>query len=358
MDGTIQRLRQLEQEIVGLPYRFWYYGSDWEDVQCMVPPWDRPGYNCTSSQNRNLGIMRDEGYATAPVGGTTDYASALENWEPFNINKNYPPGVFLVAPYTSERYQGHLARVDTWEYEDHSQYMAQDDAGDGVSDDGYWGYPGFNFKRTMWETEQFSGFVWAGTLPGVPLLDGFPGTTARDDELIAWITSVWTWYGFPKNTRHYPLNTILTECSPVLSFTRGSGDLKDIPGYWNAVDHDSYGPFQQRAQYWPLPWNFECALLSFCQAVYKEHGTNLPVDKQGTALAIQAVQRSFDETGNNYAVNYASAQNMVDGVRDPDPDPEPVDKWTELDGIWVRGDHGHLWGYVNKETGKVEVYKW
>jgi hypothetical protein len=192
LNFTVQRVEELEQEIVGLPYRFWLEGSNWSDVQATSAPWDRPGYNCTSSYNRLFGKMRDEGYATGPIGGTTDYASALGsdgsgNWEPFNINKNYPPGVFLVSPYTSETYQGHNARVYSWEDSSRNQYMAQDDAGDGTWWEGgwLWGSPGFNYKRTMAQTHAFSGFVWAGTLPGVPLLDGYPGDTATAEELAA-----------------------------------------------------------------------------------------------------------------------------------------------------------------------------
>lgn len=84
--------------------------------------------------------MRDEGYATGPIGGTTDFRWALGsdgsgNWERFNINQNYPPGVFLVSAYTSEAYQGHNTRVYSWEDSLRNQYMAQDDAGDGT----WWG---------------------------------------------------------------------------------------------------------------------------------------------------------------------------------------------------------------------------
>lgn len=318
MDGTVKRVIKGAHDRFETPYRFWHEGVDWYDVQALVPPWNsRPGYNCTSSFNDIFGEMRDEGYATYPHGGTTDYCSALGsdgtgNWERFKIQKNYPPGVFLVSPFTSDQYQGHNAMVLAWEDSSHNQYMLQSDAGDGVSDDWNWGWPGLNEKRTMAETDNFSGFLWAGTLPGVPLLDGCPGTKADGKALALYSAEVMDWYGLP---RHYFANACLTENKPVMDPDRQYEDINEVPGYWTPVVDDSYGPLQMRHEYWPLPWNFECSVLCFAQAIYAAYGTDVPDDQEGTSQTIQSIWKSFDSTDSksdsNYVEQYAWAVELT-----------------------------------------------
>ena len=100
MNGTVKRVIKGASARSGWPYRFWHEGVVWEDVQTMDSPWNsRSGYNCTSSFHDILVKIREEGYATYPHGGTTDYCWALGsdgtgNWERSKISKNYPPGVF------------------------------------------------------------------------------------------------------------------------------------------------------------------------------------------------------------------------------------------------------------------------
>lgn len=359
---------------MGFPYRFFQEWVDWGDVMATEKrdgTWRRSGYNCTSSYNSIFGEMGEEGYDTYPQGGTTNYAANIGSdpahnkaWERFNINKNYPTGTFLVSPYIDHVYQGHNAMVLTGEegiggY----QMMLGSDAHQGITGyDDYglpmWGQPGMNEVLTMAETEAFSAFVWAGMMPGVPVLDGFPGYDASARDLNRWYRAVSEWFELPPNAI---TNAILTENTPCADPDRDVEDIRDAAGYMSPVDHNSYGALQQQWQWWPMPWVMEVAAWSFGYRMwqYKEsHGAD---DARGLAEWIQKVQQSFADgsdgnpLGWNYEQHFAWSLDLT--REEESGDEGSGDAWTNVEGLWVPGNRGRTWAEV-KDDGKVEVHEW
>lgn len=339
---------------------------DPDDVGRMAPPWRSDwGYNCTSVYNDILGEMLSEGWVdVAPIGGTGVWSSALEIWEETNINKNYPPGYFGVSPYVSEAVGqwGHLQMVWSGEAADGNQVIAQSDASNGLSADGYSGWPGPNLNYSMaWSFNNIDWPAWMGLIPGVRPIDGFPGYGASAYEVVRWYRDVceW-WYGMPLII---PICCIAAELTTVVDPAR-TGSIWDLRGYSDAVDHDSYGQHQQREQFYPCPWNFETAAWSFLAAVDKTLGSDSypdPDDPRAVAELIQWTQRSFADgsggnaLGWNYEARYEWAHGVIDdalGGEGEKKPPEPVEKPpTPPEYISITGDGSWLQAEGEDDAG-------
>ena len=175
-------------------------------------------------------------------------------------------------------------------------------------------WPGANEKRTMWEThhDHVANFKWAGVIVDQWILDGFPGFEGyKGKDRAMWSAECMEQLGEEFGVtipRFYAANMILTENTPCLDPDTVYNDIRDAPGYLDPVDFDSYGPGQMRARYWPIPWSFTVTVACFARALakyaYAEGISELPTDKWGAAQTIQAIWKSFDPTGSNYAATY------------------------------------------------------
>lgn len=371
---TVERIKKgvIDRINDGTYYRFWYSYMDPNDVGCMSPPWRRSdlGYNCSSLPNDVLGEMGDEGYPVAPVGGTGYWNSALVVWEKPNLAKNYPPGYFCVTPYTSDAEQGHVQMVGTgaagagqgWG----DQYMLQSDTTKGVDPSGMYGWPGPNFDYTMaWTWEYIDYPTWIGLIPGVPVINGFPGYNAHAYGIVRWYRDVCEWWN--NMPIIIPLLCVATELTPVIDPARDYS-IWQTPGYADPVDHQSYGQHQQQAPWYPCPWNFETSAWSFLAAVDRELGADPypPADDvDAIAELIQSVQQSFDSTGSNYKSRYDWTMSVIEAAlgeppdgTDPGTQPPyediPVDEaYFDLAGIYVPApkqiDVPKVWGKVRKD---------
>ncbi len=322
MDSTVQKLLTETRALIGKPYRFWHPDLDFNEVQYMDPdtaPDDPPGLNCTSLYNWVLGKK----FGTVPPGGTSDWGNAIANWEYFSLNKNYPPGTFLVCPFSDDINQGHVALTSTAEDANSNQWILQSDHSSGISDDGYWGWPGINEDWTMAQTQSWANFVWAGYIEGSPVLDGFPGYTASGRDIAKWCTDCMDFFGLP---RYYFVMCSMTELTTIWTDDRPAADIRVLDGYSYAVDYDSVGPAQQRPAWWPLPWDFSTAVWSFSQAMLRYlGGSAAPTDQVGSAQAIQGVQQSAFSDGSNYAQNYEWAMELTQQEAPiPSPAPSPL----------------------------------
>jgi hypothetical protein len=322
-DATVQRLLTETRALLGKPYRFWHPDLDFKEVQYMDPdsaPDDPPGLNCTSLYNWVL----CKKFGISPPGGTSDWGNAITNWEYFNLNKNYPPGTFLVCPFSDDINQGHVALTSTAEDTNHNQWMLQSDHSMGVSGDGYWGWKGVNEDWTMAQTQSWSNFIWAGYVDGIPVLDGFPGYTAPGRLIAEWCADCMDFFGLP---RHYFVMCSMAELTTIWTDDRPATDIRVLEGYSYAVDHNSVGPAQQQTDWWPLPWDFPTAVWSFSQAMKRYlDGSATPTDQWGSAQAIQGVQQSAFSDGSNYARHYEWAIELTQQEKSPIlvPDSSPV----------------------------------
>lgn len=274
--------------------------------------------------------MRDEGYATYPIGGTGVWNAAVgtnpsQAYETPATSKNYPPGSFGVTPYANDSVQGHLQMVydgsrivssTSWG----DQYMAQSDVSGGVSGDGNYGWPGPNIDRTMaWSFQYIDTPTWIGLIPGVPVLDGFPGYNASAIDVCRWYAKVCQWW--TNMPAIIPLVCIGVELTTVLSKNR-SYSIWEIDGYSNAVDHDSYGQHQQRWQYYPFPWDFETSAWSFLARVDQVLGQDAyPAadDPKAVGELVQEAQQSA------YPDRYEEAYEWVRPLLDEAMKGEPVE---------------------------------
>jgi hypothetical protein len=213
-----------------------------------------------------------------------------------------------------------------------NQWLLQSDTIEGVSADGLMGKPGVNEKRTMAQTQLWANFIWAGLLPGIPVLDGFPGYTASPQELADWTAEVMDWFGLP---RYLFVNCSLTELTPIWNENRTHRDIRAIPGYTVPVDAHSQGPAQQQYDWWPFPYDFPTAVWSFATAMRAAMPDPVPTDKWGTARWIQAVQRSAFAEGSNYAAKFDWAVELVGSQ------PKPVvPDWRRFGWIERHGPGG------------------
>jgi hypothetical protein len=364
----------------GSIYRVWWATMDPDDVGRMAPPWRSDwGYNCTSLYNDILGEMVAEGWTkVAPVGGTGVWNSTIDIWESTVLAKNYPPGFFAVSPYISDNYGewGHLQMVWSGEAADGNQIIAQSDASNGLSADGTRGWPGPNINYSMyWSFNNIDFPSWMGLIPGVRPIDGFPGYDADAYEIVRWHAKVceW-WYDMPLII---PLTAMATELTPVIDPNR-TMSIWDIPGYADPLDHDSYGPYQGRAQFHACQWNFQTALWTFLARVDKYLEGDAypdPDDPRAVAEVIQGAQRSFadgsdgEPVGWNYEARYEWAHDVmeeavVEGADEPElpggdiqlqPTPPEYIAITK-DRRWLQAD-GPDWGggwYEPRDDGSWE----
>jgi hypothetical protein len=137
----------------------------------------------------------------------------------------------------------------------------------------------------------------------------------------------------------------LTELRDALDPNTTHADIRNARGYMSPVDHRSMGPGQMQDTYWPMPWSFTVTVACFARALaelaYREGVTELPENKQDAAEAIQAVWKSYDPTGSNYAANWSEARELTeyDGPVKPDPDPDPKYPLAPLHPL------AYKWGY-------------
>ncbi len=133
--------------------------------------------------------------------------------------------------------------------------------------------PDPNEKRTMWEThhDHMANFKWAGVIVDQWILDDFPGFEGhKGKERAMWTAECMEQLGEEYGVtipRFYAANMILTENTPCLDPNTEYNDIRDAPGYLDPVDHDSYGPGQMRARYWPIPWSFTVTVACFARAL-------------------------------------------------------------------------------------------
>lgn len=233
----------------------------------------------------------------APLGGTGNYSEALETWEYFVLNKNYPPGTFMVTPFESDRNQGHVAMVSTAEDENNEQYLLQSHTGDWIANDWTWGLPGVTERDTM---AGFASASYAGLLPGIPVIDGFPGGTASPQAIAAWSAEYCAWWDLP---RQLFVQASIPEVTALWTPDRGGYEnIFDIPGMTYNVDYDSFGPVQQRLMFFPFPWNFETSLWTFCVRAWEEAPSPTPSENDADACAewIANIQRPAEEYRGRY----------------------------------------------------------
>jgi hypothetical protein len=374
-NDTVQRVLHGVQERIdaGEIYRFWYGWMDPDDVGHMAPPWmSYGGSNCTSLFNGIFGEMRDEGYPVAPIGGTGYWNSAvgMGSWEFYekpNIDKNYPPGCFGVTPYISDDQQGHVQMVATgavilgpasWG----DQTMAQSDHSKGVNSDVSYGWPGPNMDYTMaWTWNNIDWPTWIGLVDGVPVLDGFPGYTASAKEIAKWCGDQMEFFGLP---RQLFVQASIPEVTSIWVENRQYEDISDIPGMTYNVDYDSFGPVQQRFQYYPFPWNFEMAVWSFAQVALSMSPAPMPTDADGCAEWIADIQKPAEQYRGRYrrlddgTDTYAWAMQLVGDSGIPPGIPPGRDYWIGFTADreqWMRGVDvpNNAWIKPTQSGGKV-----
>lgn len=250
LDDMIVMGRRLED--ADTPYGFWGGGA----LELHAPMWVgasftladvmRSSANCTGVWNALLYLA---GLQRVVPGGTPSWYDALRaggKWEPFDPSKWYPCGTFLTdgGSWRGGKGEGHHGGVSR-----PNQLVLQSDS-----------YYGVNEVKTA--SEQHGHWPWqiAGWLPWVPAaeglpgwgaggVEGYPGDTATPEATARWMGRVAERiYGLPKAL------PVLTSYVEIRQAWTGPGDVKDVPGYSEAVDHDSLGWFQQRpAAGWGTP---------------------------------------------------------------------------------------------------------
>ena len=331
--ATRDRFFELARDEINLGswYNPWFPDKDWDSIMYMncsqVPNHlTDSGANCASLFNWIRCWMNLD-----PIGGCGDYNGngPWYFWEPFNINKNYPPFTLLAAPYNGAviEQQGHVAIVSSWEDENHNQMMIQSDAFSAWH--GTWGEPGPNESRTMNDTDQelkeYDGytFYWAGQIVDQPILDGFPGYQgSQGKERAMWTAECMAELGRDFGVvipGFYAANMILAELPRCLDPNEELYDIKLLPGYSPASPTEAsdgrWGPAQLSANDWPIPWSFSFTVACLARALYtraKSEGLGeLPSAQQDAAETIQAVLQS-NKTAADYAAQYERACELTE----------------------------------------------
>jgi hypothetical protein len=180
------------------------------------------------------------------------------------------------------------------------QTIAQSDHSKGINSDGSYGWPGPNMDYTMAYTWNYIDWpTWIGLVPGVPVLDGFPGYTASAEEIAKWCGDQMEFFGLP---RQLFVQASIPEVTSIWVENRQYEDISDIPGMSYNVDYDSFGPVQQRLMYYPIPWNFEIAVWSFAQMALSMAPDPMPreADADGCAEWIADIQRPAEQYRGRY----------------------------------------------------------
>ena len=180
------------------------------------------------------------------------------------------------------------------------QAIAQSDHSKGINSDGSYGWPGPNMDYTMAYTWNYIDWpTWIGLVPGVPVLDGFPGYTASAEEIAKWCGDQMEFFGLP---RQLFVQASIPEVTSIWVENRQYEDISDIPGMSYNVDYDSFGPVQQRLMYYPIPWNFEIAVWSFAQMALSMAPNPMPseADADGCAEWIADIQRPAEQYRGRY----------------------------------------------------------
>ncbi len=146
----------------------------------------------------------------------------------------------------------------------------------------------------------FASASYAGLLSGIPVIDGFPGGTASPEDIAAWSAEYCAWRELP---RQLFVQASIPEVTILWTSNRGGYEnIFDIPGMSYNVDHDSFGPVQQRLSLFPFPWNFETSLWTFCVRAWEEAPSTIPSenDAAGCAEWIANIQRPAAEYRGRY----------------------------------------------------------
>lgn len=127
----------------------------------------------------------------------------------------------------------------------------------------------------------------------------YPGDSAEPKAVARWMAWV------AENTYGLPgILPVMTSCVELTQAWTGPGDVKDVPGYLEARDHDSLGYFQQRpSQGWGTPEQLidaDYALRAFCREAVKFKGQYREADPEELSAWCQSIQRS------NYPDAYVS----------------------------------------------------
>jgi hypothetical protein len=318
------------RSVIGTTYGWWGGGA----LEAAEPMFMEDGYSAEYVRATSINCaglinwMAEQGggLRSELKGGTYHYGNLIYPWEVFDPSRWYPVGSVPVQRYREGVSEGHVGMICR-----PNQLMLQSDTQNGV-----------NELKTAAEQHEYTPFDWIGWLPGVPAADGlpgplggtllagvegYPGDTATPEETAAWMGRVAKEiYGLPPEL---PVMCSLVELSQAWS---GPGDVKDVPGYLYAVDHDSLGWFQQRpSQGWGTPEQLtdaEYALAKFLDAALKAEPSPRPTDAEGLGAWIQSVQVSaFPD---RYSRQYDRARALL-GTR---PEPERPDwqryGWIEL----------------------------
>lgn len=177
----------------------------------------------------------------------------------------------------------------------------------------------------------------------------YPGDTADPVDVARWMSSVAeAEYSLPG------ILPVMTSCVELTQAWTGPGDVKTVPGYLYAQDHDSLGYFQQRpSQGWGTPdmlIDADYALRAFLKAA-KAIEDDSPADTAAQLGAwCQAVQRSAYP--DRYAdLGYPMAKDLllVGGSAEMVTGQDIVDAAYEvLDApyrIWSQGSPIPMWIY-------------
>jgi hypothetical protein len=154
----------------------------------------------------------------------------------------------------------------------------------------------------------------------------YPGDDANPEDVARWMAEV------AKNEYALPgILPVMTSCVELTDAWTEPGDVKDVRGYLDAVDHDSFGYFQQRpSQGWGTREQLigaDYALRAFCRAAAKLKDWEWNENTTDAAVLgrwCQEVQRSgvpdaYRDKGYPMAIKLLQASQVV---------PEPDGRWA------------------------------
>lgn len=361
----IQAARLLD---TGTLYRWWYTGAS-------LPMWLDDGYgwygysDCPPvSHVQSTGVMCSDLINFAlqwnnlpAVGGTAAWASAVEDWDYFDVNAAKQPGMIAVKGYASDWAQGHIAL-----------YVSEHQLIQSIN------YPGVTAAYDDYTTYQWAqcDFDYMGYIPGVDYSgsggdggkvsdpDVYPGDCADPVPVARWMAHIAkSEYGIPG------ILPVMTSCVEMTAAWTGPGCVYNIPGYSYAVDHDSLGYFQQRPSMgWGTPAQLQdadYALRAFLNEAVKYKGDYDENDPYSLGEWCQAVQRSGVPDA-YYNKGYPMAKELLKGVEEPDvpvpPSPPEKSKRTNYfsvnkDGVLVMGGEDWSNGWVYASSDDIEAGK-
>lgn len=181
----------------------------------------------------------------------------------------------------------------------------------------------------------------------------YPGDTADPKEVATWMAWV------AENEYNLPgILPVMTSCVELTQAWTGPGDVKTVPGYLSAQDHDSLGYFQQRpSQGWGTPEELvdaDYALRAFLRAAKAIEDDSPASEATAAQLGAfcQAVQRSAYP--DRYAeLGYPMAMELLEDQEDSGlvTGQDIVNAAYEILGapyrIWSAGSPIPMWMYDN-----------